>query len=51
MLDYVLLVFFKYLQLQWHNVTCVKMCAASPDGRGSVFRYQGPLTPVPFDRS
>ncbi len=45
--DYVLLVFFKHLQPQWHNVTCVKMCAASPDRRGSVFRYQGSLTPVP----
>ncbi len=37
----------EYLQLQWHNVTCVKMCAASPDRRGSLVRYQGPLAPVP----
>jgi hypothetical protein len=37
--DYVLLVFLKHLQLQWHDATCVKMCAASPDRRGSVFRY------------
>jgi hypothetical protein len=45
--DDVLLVLFKLLQLQWHNVTRVKMCAASPHRRGSVFRYQVPLTPVP----
>jgi hypothetical protein len=38
--DDVLLVLFKLLQLQWHNVTRVKMCAASADRRGSVFRYR-----------